>query len=241
MKVLIADDHPMVRDALARTVRELAADAHVLQAGDFESLLRLALDSTNEPADFVLIDLNMPGMNGLEGLRRLREQLPTLPVVVASGQDDPQTIRAVLAAGARPDVAYACSCAPADPVRAMQDIEVEAAAKIADGKQAADHEVGVDCERVAVVHREHELRERLRRLLPIQFQHAENEVGAAQLDALAIDAHEDFEHVGFRLAALAVARKALVDRRHAEDVLVFGEHFVQQRKVDVYAKVLVLR
>ena len=97
MRVLIADDHPLVRDALARTVRELDAHADVQQAGDFEALLRLALAA---PADLALLDLNMPGMNGVAGLRRLREMLPTLPVVVASGQDDAATIRAVLAAGA---------------------------------------------------------------------------------------------------------------------------------------------
>lgn len=100
MKVLIADDHPLVRDALARTVRELDVSTEVRQAGDFDALLRLALDDTLPPADLALIDLNMPGMNGLEGLRRLRALLPTLPMVVASGQDDAVTIRAVLAAGA---------------------------------------------------------------------------------------------------------------------------------------------
>lgn len=97
MRVLIADDHPLVRDALARTVRELDADADVQEAGDFDALLRLALAA---PADLALLDLNMPGVNGSAGLRRLREMLPTLPVVVASGQDDAATIRAVLAAGA---------------------------------------------------------------------------------------------------------------------------------------------
>ena len=97
MRVLIADDHPLVRDALARTLHELDTAAEVLQAGDLDSLLRLA---QAEPADLALLDLNMPGMNGVAGLRRLRQALPTLPVVVASGQDDAATIRAVLAAGA---------------------------------------------------------------------------------------------------------------------------------------------
>lgn len=100
MKVLIADDHPLVRDALARTVRELDAAARVEQAGTFDQLLDLALSTAEDMADLALIDLNMPGMNGVVGLRRLRERLPTLPVVVASGQDDTATIRAVLAAGA---------------------------------------------------------------------------------------------------------------------------------------------
>jgi len=97
MRVLIADDHPLVRDALARTVRELDAHAEVLQAGDLDGLLRNALQAG---ADLAIVDLQMPGMNALAGLKRVREAVPTLPIVVASGQEDPATIRAVLAAGA---------------------------------------------------------------------------------------------------------------------------------------------
>jgi DNA-binding NarL/FixJ family response regulator len=97
VKVLIADDHPLVRDALARTVHELDAAVQVHEAGDLDALLRLAVDGG---ADLALVDLNMPGMDGVEGVRRLREAAPTLPIVVASGQEDPATIRAVLAAGA---------------------------------------------------------------------------------------------------------------------------------------------
>lgn len=97
MNVLIADDHPLVRDALARTVQQLAADVQVRETGDLEGLLRLAAQGD---ADLALVDLNMPGMDGVAGLRRLREAAPTLPVVVASGQEDAATIRAVLAAGA---------------------------------------------------------------------------------------------------------------------------------------------
>jgi DNA-binding NarL/FixJ family response regulator len=100
MKVLIADDHPLVRDALARTVRELEPVAQIVQAGDFDALLRLAVEEGAALADLALLDLNMPGMNGIAGLRRLRELVPTLPVVVASGQDDAATIRAVLGEGA---------------------------------------------------------------------------------------------------------------------------------------------
>jgi DNA-binding NarL/FixJ family response regulator len=97
MNVLIADDHPLVRDALARTVQQLSPEVRVSQAGDLEGLLHLAAQGD---ADLALVDLNMPGMDGLAGLRRLREVAPTLPVVVASGQEDAATIRAVLAAGA---------------------------------------------------------------------------------------------------------------------------------------------
>jgi len=97
MRVLIADDHPMVRDALARTVQQLAPSVEVFQAADSEGLMKLLQDAA---ADLALVDLNMPGMDGVAGVRRVRDAAPLLPLVVASGQDDPATIRAVLAAGA---------------------------------------------------------------------------------------------------------------------------------------------
>ena len=97
MHVLIADDHPMVRDALLRIVRQMETQARVDEAGDFASVCA-RLDQ--ELPDLLLLDLNMPGMDTLAGLRRLRQRYPTLSIVVASGQDDPVTIRNVLATGA---------------------------------------------------------------------------------------------------------------------------------------------
>lgn len=97
MKVLIADDHPMVRDALARTMAAIDADVEVVEAAN-RSALETALSDPQVP-DLVLVDLNMPGMQGVAGLQSLREQHPSVPVVVASAQEDPATIRAVLASG----------------------------------------------------------------------------------------------------------------------------------------------
>jgi DNA-binding NarL/FixJ family response regulator len=96
MKILVADDHPLVRDALARTVAALDAVVQVFEAADFEALRGLA---GQHDLDFALVDLNMPGMHGLGGLRTLRTEFPTLVLVVASAQDDAATIRSVLATG----------------------------------------------------------------------------------------------------------------------------------------------
>lgn len=96
MKIIVADDHPLVRDALIRVVRQLEADVNVFEAGDCATLFECA--GAHAP-DLVLVDLNMPGMDGLAGLRRLRASFPSLDIVVASGQDDPSTVRAALATG----------------------------------------------------------------------------------------------------------------------------------------------
>jgi len=96
-KVLVADDHPLLRDALSRTLRSAEPEAQVIEAFDYATAaeaLRL-----HRP-DLGLLDLHMPGMDGVEGVRRLRQGFPAVPLVVVSGEDDPAVIRAVLAAGA---------------------------------------------------------------------------------------------------------------------------------------------
>lgn len=97
MNVLIADDHPLVRDALARVVLQIDADVRVQTVGDYTALRDLLAGPL---PDLLIVDLNMPGMDGLDALRGLRHRYPSLAIVVASGQDDPATIRAVLATGA---------------------------------------------------------------------------------------------------------------------------------------------
>jgi DNA-binding NarL/FixJ family response regulator len=97
MNVVIADDHPLVRDALARVVLQLDGGSVIRSVGDFSALRDALLDTL---PDLLILDLNMPGMDGLSAVRQMRERHPTLAIVIASGQDDPATIRAALGAGA---------------------------------------------------------------------------------------------------------------------------------------------
>jgi len=96
--LLIADDHPLFRLALAQAVREVVADAVVLEVGSLdEARARLAA----EPAiELVLLDLHMPGSHGLMGLAALRGEFPAVAVAMISAHDDPSVIRRALAYGA---------------------------------------------------------------------------------------------------------------------------------------------
>ncbi|TCM19808.1 LuxR family two component transcriptional regulator [Novosphingobium sp. PhB165] len=105
-RALIVDDHALVRDGL-RTVFEQAFPAcEVLDAADLaEALDRLEssgrdIGEQGGDVDLVLLDLLIPGIEGLSGLETLRGRFPTAPVVIVSGVSDPQAVRSALAAGA---------------------------------------------------------------------------------------------------------------------------------------------
>ena len=97
MRILIADDHPMVRDALKRTLLLVAPAADIVEAADFACAQH---QLQRQAVQLALLDLHMPGMDRVDGLRRLRLLFPQLPIALASGEDDPVVIRATLSAGA---------------------------------------------------------------------------------------------------------------------------------------------
>jgi DNA-binding NarL/FixJ family response regulator len=97
-RLVIADDHPLFRDALRQAVGSVVASARVDEAGSFEELTAL-LDQDSD-VDLVLLDLTMPGISGFSGLIYLRAQFPAIPVVIVSASDDGGTIRQSLDFGA---------------------------------------------------------------------------------------------------------------------------------------------
>ncbi|MDE2228171.1 MAG: response regulator transcription factor [Alphaproteobacteria bacterium] len=97
-RLVIADDHPLFRDALRLTASQALPDAEIVEAGSFESL-KDALEATPE-ADLVLLDLNMPGMLGLSGLLFVRAAFSAVAVAIISANEEPRVIRQALELGA---------------------------------------------------------------------------------------------------------------------------------------------
>jgi DNA-binding NarL/FixJ family response regulator len=96
--LVIADDHPLFRDALRQAVATVIPAAKIDEAGSFEDLTTLL--ERGAEADLILLDLSMPGISGFSGLIYLRAQYPAIPVVIVSATDDGATIRRSLDFGA---------------------------------------------------------------------------------------------------------------------------------------------
>ena len=97
-RLLIADDHPLYRQALTQAVRGVLPGAEIDEAADLPSTL--AALTARPDTDLVLLDLHMPGSHGLMGLVSVRAEHPGVAVVMISAHDDPATIRRALAYGA---------------------------------------------------------------------------------------------------------------------------------------------
>ncbi len=98
VRVLIADDHPLVLGALRQAVSGAIPGAKIHEANDFESLAA-ALEETPD-MDLVLLDLTMPGVRGFSGLLFLRSERPGVPVIVVSGNEDRAVMRHCIEFGA---------------------------------------------------------------------------------------------------------------------------------------------
>jgi len=95
-RILIADDHPLVRGALAQAVATPGAE--ILEAGDLEGVTRIFAAGTE--IDLILLDLAMPGVRGFSGLMYLRAEHPEVPVVVVSANEDRAVMRRCIDFGA---------------------------------------------------------------------------------------------------------------------------------------------
>ena len=96
--ILIADDHPLFREALRGAVQRILPDASLCEADSVDALYGLV--EANPDADLLLMDLNMPGAHGFSALVHLRALHPQLPVVVVSAREEPAVMRRALDHGA---------------------------------------------------------------------------------------------------------------------------------------------
>ena len=98
MRLLIADDHNLVREAIASYLSRAASDITCVEAADLEGARERL--SQNGTFDVVVLDYNMPGMNGLAGLDEVRALAPATPVAIRSGTIDRSTAVQALERGA---------------------------------------------------------------------------------------------------------------------------------------------
>ena len=97
-RIIIADDHPLVRGALHQAVAGAVDGAEIIECGDLDAM-RQSL-AQNSSVDLVLLDLAMPGVRGFSGLLYLRAEYPGVPVVVVSGNTDRSIMRRCIDFGA---------------------------------------------------------------------------------------------------------------------------------------------
>lgn len=98
-KIVIADDHPLFRQALRQTLAMALPDVEWLEAESAEQLDAL-LEHAADSVDLLLLDLQLPGAHGFSTLIHVRNHYPALPVVIISAHDEAENIRIAMQCGA---------------------------------------------------------------------------------------------------------------------------------------------
>ncbi len=123
MKCLIAEDHPLFRDAIKGLLTRAFPDIAIYEAQCLKSLQQVVEESNS--FDFVLLDLNIPGVYGFSGLLFLQGQLKEVPIIVISANDSPDIIQKAHSYGAAAFISKSSST----------DIIIETIKKIMNGEE----------------------------------------------------------------------------------------------------------
>lgn len=152
--ILVADDHPLFREALKGAVARLLPQARLVESDSADALFASA--EAYPDADLLLMDLNMPGAHGFSALVHLRGIQPQLPIIVVSAREEAHVVRRALDHGAAGFIPKS-----SDPATIRAAISA-----VLDGGQwsppQAEHAAGVAPE-------EADIAQRIRELTPQQF------------------------------------------------------------------------
>ncbi len=98
LKILIADDHQMVREGVKGVLSALDENLEILEAENFQGVQKIL--SQHPELDLLLLDITMPGMNGISNISILKKQAPDIPVAILSAHNDAKLVKEALALGA---------------------------------------------------------------------------------------------------------------------------------------------
>lgn len=117
LRILIGDDHRLVREALRRLLEDRPGWQVVAEAKDGQETVRMAAELR---PDVAIVDITMPAMNGIEAIRQIALTVPSVRSLVLSMHSDDSVIRQAVEAGARGYLVK--SCADADLVLAIKEV-----------------------------------------------------------------------------------------------------------------------
>ncbi|MGZ9109292.1 MAG: response regulator [Micavibrio sp.] len=98
MKIILADDHALFRDAITHYIQSAEPEAKMILTRDFNGVLTALAE--DKRVDLILLDLRMPGMDGLKGLETLKKNYPSIPVALMSGLAEKADVSEAMALGA---------------------------------------------------------------------------------------------------------------------------------------------
>ena len=147
--LLIADDHPLYRDALRGALSLTLPDLILREAGDMNTTVDIL---EKEDIDLLLLDLHMPGSHDMFGLLHIRKLFPELPVAVVSGTEDATLISKIVGVGALGFIPKTASSGDiANAVQSILDGDIWLPDSVSEELEEVDEEFSELADRIATL------------------------------------------------------------------------------------------